>query len=171
MKRFTDAVRNAVAQENWYSALAIALTLPDLCAKLETPNEGSRVRYVRWYGEWVEAKYTFHAGLERTRHVFLTGLDCYALRCSYLHEGGGDIQNQRAREALERFHFISPPRHGRPIHCNQFGGILQLQVDKFAIDIADSVDAWALNVSGNADVQERITSLLVIHNGDDGVRF
>ncbi|WP_420957575.1 hypothetical protein [Burkholderia gladioli] len=169
MERFTTAVREAIAQRNWYSSLAMALTLPDVCANLETPDQGSRARYVRWFEEWVQDKYTSHFGLDRT--IFLSGNDCYALRCSYLHEGAGDIQGQRAREALDRFHFITPPPGGSIVHNNRINAALQLQVDIFANDIADSVDAWSSSVKENPDIQTRIGSLLIIHNSDHGIRF
>lgn len=35
---FTNAVKNSLEQENWYSALTLALTLPDICGKLENPD-------------------------------------------------------------------------------------------------------------------------------------
>lgn len=165
MKRFTDAVRQAVAQENWYAALATALTLPDVCAKLESPNEGSKSRYVKWYERFVQEEYTHWIGHNRVKHVFLSGADCYALRCSYLHEGGGNIENQPSREALNRFHFITPPGRGSIIHCNQNGTVLQLQVDIFCNDIAAAVDRWAAAESNNAEIQMRIGGLLAVHSG------
>jgi hypothetical protein len=38
MKRFSDAVRASVEQRNWYGALALALTMPDVCGRLESPT-------------------------------------------------------------------------------------------------------------------------------------
>lgn len=113
MRRFVDAVRSAVAEESWYGALAMALTLPDICSKLEEPDaRGSRARYVRWYDEYLRPTYTARVGPERREHVFLSGADCYALRCSYLHEGSAEIGLQRAREALDRFHSLRHVRAG-----------------------------------------------------------
>lgn len=171
MRRFTDSIRTSVQSENWYGALTAALTLPDVCGKLEEPNRRSQDRYARWFGRWVEPIYTFPVGPDRIRHVFLSGKDCYALRCSYLHEGGGGIQHQRAREALDRFHVITPPPNGNAIHCNQINNALQLQVDIFAADIANAADRWADSVRENVEIQERMRLLLVIHDGQHGVRF
>lgn len=169
MERFTNSIRAAVESANWYGALTMALTLPDVCGKLENPNGGSQVRYADWFRVWLEPTYTSHVGPQRVRHVFLSGNDCYALRCSYLHEGGGNIEHQRAREALDRFHFITPPLNGNVVDMNRVNNTLQLQVDRFALNMANAVDRWSEAVVANAEIQERMRSLLVIHNGDQGI--
>lgn len=33
MKRFTDSIRNALSNKDWYGALSTALTLPDVCGE------------------------------------------------------------------------------------------------------------------------------------------
>ena len=63
-------------------------------------------------------------------HVFLSGADCYALRCAFLHEGRDEITDQRAGEVLDAFAFVVPPA-GSAIHSNQNNQTLQLQVDIF----------------------------------------
>src|SRR6266851_8533311 len=116
MNRFITAIRNATAQRNWYAALVTALALPDICGFLESPNVGSQQRYIRWFNQYLLGRYTGLVGEES--HVFLSGEDCYALRCSYLHEGGDNIMRQRARAALESFRFVAP-RPGFTVHNNQ----------------------------------------------------
>ncbi|MGF6697856.1 hypothetical protein OKW38_002468 [Paraburkholderia sp. MM5496-R1] len=171
MQRFTNAIRDSVQNQNWYGALTLALTLPDVCGKLENLNGGSQARYTAWFATWLEPTYTYHVGPTRVRQIFLNGNDCYALRCSYLHEGAGNIEHQRAREALDRFHFITPPPNGNKVHCNRADNTLQLQVDIFSLDVANAVDRWAEAVAGNAEIRERMRSLLVIHDSYNGVRF
>jgi hypothetical protein len=83
-RRFTNAIERSLNVENWYSALALALALPDICANVCSPNEGSQRRYVKWYNQYMLSKYTSHVGADRTEHVFLKGEDCYALRCALL---------------------------------------------------------------------------------------
>ena len=170
MQRFTKAVRAAAEAENWYAALSMALSLPDVCGRLEQPALGSKARYVAWFQRWVEPNYTSRVGYPGTLHVFLCGEDCYALRCSYHHEGGGNIEEQRARKALHDFHFITPPRNGT-VHMNQVGDTLQLQADIFANDMAAAVDLWATAVAGDAEIQGRLSALLTVHDASQGVRF
>lgn len=157
MKRFTKSLRSSVQNQDWYVALASALTLPDVCGRLINPNQGSAVRYAAWFDSWVAPGYTFVIpGVGA--HCFLTGSDCYALRCSYLHEGGGEIAHQRARKALDYFHFIVPPEDENIIHKNLLGDTLQLQVDKFCLELADAVDRWAHSVEGNEEVESPLVS-------------
>ncbi len=40
MKRFTDAGRRAIKDDNLYSALSLALTMPDICVPLKIPVPG-----------------------------------------------------------------------------------------------------------------------------------
>jgi len=171
MKRFTDSIRISVETKNWYSALSMALAIPDVCGRLERPDQRSQARYIAWFQKWLEAKFTANIGSARTKHVFLCAEDCYALRCSFLHEGGDNILDQRARKALDDFHFITPPGDGLVVHMNQSTSTLQLQVDIFAMDMAEAVDAWANSVANDVQIQERMKALLVIHDSSRGVRF
>ena len=171
MKRFTDSVRRAVKCKEWYGGLVTALALPDICGWLENPSMGSQARYVAWCRQWLEPKYTRYFGANKEKQIFLCGEDCYALRCSYLHEGGNSIEDQRARMALDDFHFITP-RSGWVVHMNQVNNTLQLQVDIFCIDVANTVDEWDSQVARkNRDIEGRMNWLLVIHDSDKGVKF
>lgn len=170
MNRFTNSIRLALSAQDWYGALFTALALPDICAKLETPSEGSKARSIRWFKEWLEPLYTIKIGPFRQLHVFLGGNDFYALRCALLHEGSADINEQNAQEILEKFHFITPPHNGI-IHLNQFDNTLQIQVDIFCNDIAEAADSWARSVVNNESIQERMKLLLIIHDGSRGISF
>jgi len=130
MERFIRSVEIALDSKDWYGALSTALTLPDICGRLSDPTATTKTRYVAWFDEYMLPRYESYVGADRHHHVFLSGRDCYALRCSYLHEGGDSIAEQSARQALHRFHFVSP-RPNWTVHCNQSDSVLQLQVDVF----------------------------------------
>lgn len=171
MKRFTNSIRLSLKSNNWYSALTTALTLPDVCGRLDNPDENVSQRYQRWFNQWMLNYYKHEVGADRQEITFLSAGDCYALRCSYLHEGGVDITQQRAREALSHFHFITPPPNNSTIHCNKFGNALQLQVDIFCNQMADAADKWFESIQGNDQIMERINNLLIIHDSSHGVAF
>lgn len=173
MERFTKAIKMAIENKNWYGALTMALALPDICGHIEAPKQGSKDRYVDWYNRYMLKKYTSYLGPDKEEHIFLRGEDCYALRCSYLHQGGSNIENQKARQALSDFLFIGPPESGGLIHLNQFNKALQLQVDIFCLDMANSVEEWAkIEVQNNEEYQNKINSeLIVIHDGSKGLSF
>jgi hypothetical protein len=94
MKRFTDAIAKALADKNWLAAVALSLTMPDVCGGMEHPNDGSEKRYRAWWDKYMLKHYPR-----------LSSADAYALRCAYLHEGG---LHQRARKALTQNHFVVP---------------------------------------------------------------
>jgi hypothetical protein len=130
----------------------------------------SKDRYVAWYRQWLEPAYTSYIGPNKEKHIFLCGEDCYALRCSYLHEGGDSIENQRARKALNDFHFITPPPG--VVHMNQVNNTLQLQVDIFCIDVANAVEDWDSKVAkATKEIQDRMNELLIIHDSGKGLKF
>ncbi|WP_434575001.1 hypothetical protein J3P88_10165 [Pseudomonas sp. Z3-6] len=163
MDRFTKSLRSAIAHGDWYVALSSALTLPDVCARIVEPYEkSSEKRYTKWFKHWMEPLYTVDMP-EGGPTVFLSGGDCYALRCSYLHEGGANITAQRARQALNDFHFVSTPPPGWEVHRNMIDRTLQLQVDIFCSEMADAVDNWASSVAADQDIQNRMNALLIIH--------
>jgi len=168
LKAFLEAANQAINQRNWYAALVLSLTLPDICGWLENPGQPSTKRYVDWCRRYLQPKYTSHIGAEREEHIFLTAEDTYALRCALLHEGVDDITRQRVQSVLMHFRFVEPPDSGR-IHCNSWNDvILQLQVDIFCKDIVEGVERWTQDVlESSATIKERMKSMLLIYNSRD----
>ena len=73
-----------------YSALGIALTLPDICGNIAYPNTKVADHYKKWYSEYVNPISALK---------FKDGFDeeiCYKLRCAYLHSGNFDLGNADA---------------------------------------------------------------------------
>jgi len=160
MQNFIEATKKAIDNENWYAALALALSMPDICGRLEDPTKGSKARFVGWFDRYLLLHYkgTVGPGPDIAPHTFLSGEDCYALRCAYLHQGKFQIEDQRAQQALARFSF-TPPYPNWDFDMNQKGGILQLQVAKFFRRVCDAVEHWLVDVQGDTDVQTRISKL------------
>ena len=166
MQRFVDSVRESLAIENWYSALMVAVALPDVCGHLESPKMGSATRYQVWFVRYLANRYKHAIGAAGMEHVFLSAADCYALRCALLHEGEDKIIAQRSRDILERFHFTRPLVL-QATHCNYFrtptGDVLQLDVKTFCEDICQGVEKWLSDMMGNKDVQSQMASLATIY--------
>jgi hypothetical protein len=152
MNQFIDATYDALSAGNWYAAMTVALTLPDICAAAEDPGIGkSHTRYVRWFDRYVSAKYSV-ASHGRS----LSGEDAYALRCAFLHQGEFDITVPRAKSAMKAFEFIAPrPRVVQ--HNNLYPGAkLQLQVDVFCKDVCAGVFQWQSDVANDPVIGARI---------------
>ena len=48
---YVKDIMNALKKRSYFSALALALALPDMCGAVEYPNESVSERYIKWYQE------------------------------------------------------------------------------------------------------------------------
>jgi hypothetical protein len=151
-------MQSALSQENWYAALMIALTIPDICGRLENPKLKSQERFVKWYDQYLQSYYQSEIGHLGKLHIFLSGRDLYALRCAYLHQGEFEIDDQRAQDVLESFVFGVSSR-GNVFHCNQIEQVLHLDVLHFCQEITAAVQEWQSAMSPLPDVLARINRL------------
>ena len=187
MERFTSAIRKSVEEENWFSALFLALAVPDICGALENPPTGRRgeigERYRDWFNKYLKLKYDpenlyelvlsrdpdaiarmDERGIEYLKSTppnegcSFTASDCYRFRCKCLHQGLIE------KEGGETFMFITPPPNGNVVHGGFFNGMYQLQIDVFCKDVCVAVEAWLEDIKGNAEVISRIKELINIHH-------
>jgi len=156
MEKIIQSIENSLKNQNWYSALVLSLILPDICAKLEETGESSSSRYPKWFNKHLGEKY----------HGFLSGDDCYALRCAFLHEGSSNIEEQRAKDALDRFVFLANGSHCNKISNCKSGNpkydgkdFLQLSVNSFCQDMIGATKQW-LN---DSTVNNNLSEMLEIH--------
>ena len=89
-----------VSLENgsFLGALALALTLPDICGKAKFPTERStKKRYKQWYNDYVEIllKPVSQAADDMP---YLSADVVYSLRCSFLHQGTPNIDTSEISE-------------------------------------------------------------------------
>jgi hypothetical protein len=140
IKTYVNSVRQAITEENWYCALALTLALPDICGSIEHPTKGSKERFVAWYDQYVAPKFQ-EVFSEGVGNLLLSGSDCYALRCSFLHNGSEDITSQHARKVLEKFYFIKPLMQWS-FNTRARKKMLIVQVDRFCLLVCNSVDSW-----------------------------
>lgn len=91
MKEKVLQIRKALEAEIYLPALALALTLPDICGQIEYPKNGVRERYIKWFNDWVAHWYADDTGWiengKKPKNPYFTGEMCYGLRCAYLHSG------------------------------------------------------------------------------------
>lgn len=169
MRNLINAVRQSLDERNWYAALSLVMTLPDIAGKVEYPNvTSSQRRFADWYVRYMQSKYTSSAPLPPFplpgfTNIFLNGDDFYALRCSILHEGSSAIGHQRARRVLEDFQFIIPPT-GSTWHLNRRNNNLQIQVDIFCNDVLDGLEAWLNDIQADQAKQNRLASFFFIQD-------
>jgi hypothetical protein len=158
MENLVLAIRRAVESANWYGAIYLALTMPDICSKLQFPNaSGSGARYKAWFDRYLKPAYTVLIGGKET--VFLAAGDCYGLRCSILHEGSEEISEQRVRESLNRFYFTTMGAHR--VRAND---TLTLNVRDFCEEMCAAVGAWEADVGSSKEIQTRIAEMVKVRD-------
>jgi hypothetical protein len=160
VRELIDAIRKAIATENWFGALFMSLALPDICSALEQPARKVGERYRDWFRRYLASKYDdppTWAGIP----VRFTADDSYLFRCSLLHQGMAEDDKQRT--TFDRIHFVEPPGNFNVIHQNMMGDTLQLQVDIFCEDYCRAAERWLHDVETDAEIQQRMAKLITIH--------
>lgn len=156
MHHLVSATKKALSEKNWYAALTMALSLPDICGRLEDPTKKSQERFEAWWSKYALSSFKFQIGDES--HEFLNASDCYALRCAYLHQGEFGIEDQRARKALARVTFRAPDPDDFS-HLISNGKVLHMKVDMFCTAVCTGVEKWLVDVRENQVVQDRLGKL------------
>lgn len=111
--RLVQDIRKALENELYFVALSTALTLPDICGKAAYPDErSSRKRYIGWYDEEI-GKYEKISGI-KDNMPYLSGEVIYNLRCSLLHEGNPNMNNDNLRTDLPIDHFSLVVEKAKP---------------------------------------------------------
>ncbi|MCM2139091.1 hypothetical protein [Vagococcus fluvialis] len=104
MLKIIEVIEDANSKNCSLPALALALTLPDICSQVEYPNETNvGYRYREWYNHHVHRHEEFHF-LQNTYYAKqhneenalskFSGYACYKLRCLLLHQGDFAMQGE-----------------------------------------------------------------------------
>ena len=89
-------IERAHKAQLYYVAVAVALSIPDICSALESDPANPYTTpksYVHWFDENVAGSFSL-----------LDGLSCYRLRCGVLHQGKG----QHSKMEYDRVLFVPP---------------------------------------------------------------
>lgn len=98
-------IRDALRNKCYFPALALTLTLPDVCGAVEYPKETSVAkRYIEWYDKCLG-----EAVAQIEKQPYLSGEVVYNLRNTFLHTGSPNIDSNKVKEEdnrLDRFILI-----------------------------------------------------------------
>ena len=102
-------IRQALKNKLYYCALALALTLPDICGKHAFPNESVGIRYKKWFDQYAKDIFTSETivlpGDSTEKYVWFTSEECFALRCAYLHAGNYELERVKLEKVSLHVHF------------------------------------------------------------------
>ena len=126
MEEFIKQIRIALDNRLYYLALQSCLSLPDICASLDSEDgRTTGAKYAKWYDENVNG------------NSYLSGKDCYMFRCSALHQG--HTQNKNSR--FSRIIFVEP-NPSFFMHNNIINGALNIDINVFCNSILEAVEKW-----------------------------
>lgn len=193
MQRFTSAIRASVREENWFSALFLALAMPDICSTLESPPTGKRDggtgrRYRGWFERYLNQMYNpsdYYESLESRGHVQVAPMSSETIElrkklgfdkstilpksCAFTAQDCYTFRCKCLHQGLperhdgENFIFVAPRIQGDVLTSSRLNGILYLQIDVFCEDICIAVERWCEDVKTHAEIQQRISELINIH--------
>ena len=105
VESYVRDIMNSLNNKCYYSALALALALPDICGAAEYPDEPSTgKRYIEWFD-----KYLGEYLANDDKVPFLSGEVIFSLRNTFLHTGAPNIDSRRVkdeRNQLDQFLLI-----------------------------------------------------------------
>jgi hypothetical protein len=156
MIEIIESVEQSLKSKNFYSALLVSISLPAICAAIEHGESHNKE-----YATWFDTNLPNYKG-------YLTGNDCYALRCALLHEGSDSTSRQRAREVIESYKFIISGNHKLKFtECVFDGKILPnslvLNVEIFCNDICQAARIWLLESLSKPHLKEKLELSLKIY--------
>ena len=95
--KIVDEVKKSIDNECFMAALALVLTIPDICGKAEYPDAGISERYIKWYNMYV-GKYEKPSDPYGEDMPYSSGEIIYNLRNSFLHQGTPNIDVTKVKE-------------------------------------------------------------------------
>ncbi len=162
--QFTKSIEDSLISKNYFAALIMALTLPDICCSLEDENRRtSGKKYARWFEKYVGHHYISHIGLDQVKTTFLSGEECFALRCSYLHKGTNNIEDEKIIKDYEsksvKIEFMAEMTSD----CLKLNNILLLKLETFCYRIIEGVNNWLQDSKGNSHITSHMREIPKIH--------
>jgi hypothetical protein len=140
-------VEHALDARLYYLALVMALTIPEICAALESPTGDTSGRNAQAYKDWYDANLAAHIPQ-------LTDIDCYSLRCGVVHQGQFGHKNMQYARAA----FALP--EAPSINGCVAGDIYLHSVVDFCRTVVLAARAWFAAHQNDANVQTNLPRLV-----------
>lgn len=144
MGLYLEQIEACLREKLYLPALASVLSLPDICAALESDNgEASGAKYQKWYDEYAR-KYCSQQ---------MTAKQAYQFRCKMLHQGSSQIDKH---DENIRVCFIEPSESTICIiaHDNLLDHTLNVDLGIFCNGMIKAVREWLKNMETNENVQK-----------------
>ncbi len=155
MDTITREIERALDAGLYYLAVMLTLSLPDICAALETPTGATSGKTGTLYQAWCATWFT--------SYPTLTSLDLYSMRCGVLHQGKLGHPNL----GYDRILFTFPGAASGFLHNNVMQiagqGALNLDAPVFCRDMMRSVEAWYAAKKADVNVVANLPRLVQLY--------
>jgi len=170
MEELLKSIEKSLAAMNWYAALAVALTIPDVCAGLQSSKrKTNQALYAAWFDDYLKSEY---GATGFVPEASLSGKDCYALRCALLHNASDEFPREGINDLIQRIKLTAYGPHmgrhsgiriGTSTGTTNVPDTLTIHVARFCQDICKAARRWLMDVEGIPEIQERIEATVKIH--------
>lgn len=144
MELYLEQIEACLREKLYLPALASVLSLPDICASLESSDgKSSGTKYQDWYNKYGQ-KYCSQR---------MTAKQAYQFRCRMLHQGSSQIDKN---DENIRVCFIEPSEitSGIIAHDNLLGDNLNIDIQIFCTGMIRAVKEWLTDIETNENAQE-----------------
>lgn len=153
MDELLSQLEESIDHGQYYLALFVSLTIPDICGALGSKDgNATGHRYKEWFDQYVAPQYDGN----------LDGSGCYAFRCSALHQGYAKHKNLRYSRIL----FLDPvSSSGVMMHNNILNGALNIDVRRFCKDVVAGAWQWLSDMVSDPDFHRNYANFLKRYKG------
>ena len=153
MNEILNEIQKALQHKLYFLALSSTLTLPDICAALESDNNKTTgKKYKQWYNTYAYGKCS----------SFLDGHSCYKFRCSLLHQGSSKYSSEYNKSDFERIIFLEP-NHTFFMHDNIINDALNLDIVTFCNGMIKAVRSWEQIVCSSETFKKNYSNTIKLY--------
>lgn len=176
MQQYLDSIRLSLTTSNYFGAIAMALTLPDICASIEAEdNETNRNRYCAWFDKYLGSTYTIERPLKEDGEkdiILFSAKECYAARCSFLHQGTNITSHQKILKGIEKAALsVSFMANTMIRKASRNDHEVKLDVNSFCQNMINAVEKWIEDNKSNEIIYDKIMKLPDVYIGTESLPF
>jgi len=139
-------IDRAIAADLHYLAVVMSVTLPDICAALESPDgRTSQTKFMAWYDTHLSTKFRL-----------MSARDCYSLRCGVVHQGRFGLPGKQFGRVI----FTLPNAQGIVIGQGAINDALMFNAVQFCKTVTETVRDWFAVAAHDPVVQANLPNLI-----------
>lgn len=152
-----DEVWFLMSTRNYYSALLVTLSLPAICASIDSGVGSTHGRDGELYRKWLD-QYTLYKEESGGKGlVSFSNKTVYQIRCKLMHNGRMIKQSRDAEDfditfvAPSNLKITSKDGKGYSVMIVSGRKMLRINIDEFILNIFKGVNQWMKNVKGDKE--------------------